>query len=454
MHVFRRARIPLACLPLSLQACAGGQDPRVEPWLECDLSIDGERIVTVVPTASMATATSPSPAIRNTGAETTDLAGSVVFPGLLDVHTHLDKAHTWHRAPNPRGEFWDAIKVLDQDSQLWTEEDLYRRAQFALRSAHAHGTIAIRTHLDTGREVGERSHRVMERMRAEWESRIELQTISLCSLAAFLSPAEAARIVEVSGRHKATALGGFPQPNPDLAKQYDGLMAAARELGVGLDLHVDESGLAHAECLRAAAEAVLRNRFPFPVACGHTCSLAVQDPARAASTVDLVKAAGIHIIALPLCNLYLQGRMRAPAGPSGELGSPRTPRWRGVTLLHELMDAGVTVACGSDNVRDAFYAWGDLDAMEVYQESVRIAHLDTRLPESPAVVTTGPARIMGLDTRGYGRVAPGSPADLLVFPARTFNELLARPASARRLIHGESFRSRLVPDYAELAAVP
>ena len=157
-----------------------------------------------------------------------------------------------------------------------------------------------------------------------------------------------------------------------------------------------------------------------------------------------------HIISLPLCNLYLQGRARGSADVITQVpGPPLTPRWRGITLLHEFMEAGVTVACGSDNVRDAFYAWGDLDAMEVYQESIRIAHLDTRLAASAAVVTTGPARIMGLHTQGYGTVAPGAPADLVVFPARTFNELLARPAADRRLIHGEAFRPRIVPEYAE-----
>ncbi|MFO1446825.1 MAG: cytosine deaminase [Opitutaceae bacterium] len=448
MHLFRRARIPLACLPPTLQAPPDGSDPRLEPWAECDVTVSDEEIVSVVPSHR-----TPATAASSASLSTTDLQGVLVFPGLIDVHTHLDKAHTWHRAPNPTGEFWDAIQALGNDSKRWTEADILHRAGFALRSAYAHGTVALRTHIDTGAgAVGEPGHAAMQRLRQEWKGRIHLQTVSLCNLAAFAN-GESRRIVELTARYGATALGGFPQPNPDLPRQYDALMAAARELGVGLDLHVDESGLAHAECLRAAAEAVLRNRFPNPVACGHNCSLAIQDPARAASTIDLVREAGIHIISLPLCNLYLQGRSRAPAA-AGSLsaGPAQTPRWRGVTLLHEFMEAGVTVASGSDNVRDAFYAWGDLDAMEVYHQSVRIAHLDTRLDASPAVVTTGPARIMGLLSRGYGTVAPGAPADLIVFPARTFNELLARPAADRRLIHGEAFRPRQIPDYAELGS--
>lgn len=433
MHALLHARVPLACLPPSLAAFTPASP--VEPWLACDILIEGNRITAVTPHAPAA------PHSSSPGCSATDLAGSLVFPGLLDAHTHLDKAHTWDRAPNPRGEFWDAIRILQEDKIHWSQEDLFRRARFALRRAWAHGTVALRTHVDTSPSAGDAAHEVMRQLRREWAGRVELQTVSLCHLKAF-AHGEATRVVEMTARHHATALGGFPQPNPDLPRQLDSLFAAARELGLGLDLHIDESGLTHAECLRATAEAVLRHEFPHPVTCGHNCSLAIQDPARARDTIDLVRRAGIHIVSLPLCNLYLQGRVTHPDQ------SPGTPAWRGVTLVHELLDAGVTVACASDNVRDAFYAWGDLDLLEVFAQSIRIIHLDTRMAAAPSVVTTAPAAIMGLPD--CGRVAPGARANLVVAEARSFSELLAAPGAPRRLIHGETFRERLPPPYSEL----
>jgi cytosine deaminase len=425
--LLRRARVPLACLPATGFTAS---DPLNEPWAEVDIALDADRILAVT----------PSTPVSDSAADTSDLAGALVFPGLLDCHTHLDKTHTWHRAPNPTGEFWDAITALHADSARWTEEDVYRRASFALETAYAQGTVALRTHLDSGGAVGPAAFAAINRLRREWAGRIQLQTVSLCGLQAF-AEGEGSRIVELTAKSGATALGGFPQPNPDLPRQLDSLMAAARELGIGLDLHVDESGLVHAECLRATAEAVLRNQFPHPVACGHNCSLAVQDPARAASTLDLVKQAGIRLISLPLCNLYLQGRDRTG-------GTPRTPRWRGLTLLHEAMELGIPVACASDNVRDAFYAWGDYDLLEVFAQSIRIGHLDTRLAAAASVVTTGPADVMGLPD--HGRVAPGAIGALVVTAATSFNELLARPAAPRRLVReGKLFRPAL-PDYAAL----
>lgn len=433
----RRARVPLACLPSGFVAA----DSANEPWAEVDILLDAERICSVAPASPLADASA---------SEVHDLAGALVFPGLLDCHTHLDKTHTWHRAPNATGEFWDAITALHADSARWTEEDVYRRASFALETAYAQGTVALRTHLDTGGKIEPAAFTAIKRLAREWAGRIELQTVSLCSLQAF-ADGEGARIVELTGKHGATALGGFPQPNPDLPRQLDSLMAAARELGIGLDLHVDESGLTHAECLRATAEAVLRNQFPHPVACGHNCSLAVQDPARAASTLDLVKEAGIRLISLPLCNLYLQGRDRAPASsgsPAGAKGPPRTPRWRGLTLLHEAMDRGIPVACASDNVRDAFFAWGDYDLLEVFAQSVRIGHLDTRLADAPSIITTGPADIMGLSD--LGRIVRGARAALVVTPATTFNEFLARPAAPRRLVRDGRLFTPSLPAYSSL----
>jgi cytosine deaminase len=439
MHTFRRARIPIACLPPPLNSVASPDAELLEPWRECDVSVDGRHIVSVHASEDWLGADESS-------TDVTDLGGLLVFPGLLEVHTHLDKCHTWDRSPGRHSDFWESLGILGADSARWDEEDVYRRADFALRTTWAHGTNALRSHIDTGRRVGVGSHAAMDRLRTEWKGRVELQTVSLFSFTEFFGGG-ADRCIELTAKHHATAMGGFPQPNPDLARQLDTVMAAAHELGIGLDLHVDESGIEGAECLRATAEAVLRNQFPHPVACGHNCSLSVQDPKRARDTIGLVKEAGIAIISLPLTNLHLQGRARGPAAPGEMFGRPRTPQWRGLTLIHECIDAGVTVACGGDNVRDAFIGWGDFDIVEVYVESVRLAHLDTRLAFSPTVVTTAPAKIMNLP--GYGKVAPGSPADMIVFSARKLNSLLARPSTPRRLIHGEGFREAALPDYDE-----
>jgi len=433
MLLVRRARVPVALLPASM--VSDPIDP-LEPAQLCDITIAGNAITAVSP----ASASAPLPD-SDSSATVIDVAGALVIPAFVDAHVHLDKTHTWHRAPNRSATFMDALESLHRDSVNWTEADLLRRARFALRCAWAHGTRAIRTHLDTG-PLSEISHATMAALRTEWRGRITLQTVPLGGGPAYAT-SDGERIADLALRHGATALGGFFTMSAELPTQLDRLLAIARDRGVGIDLHVDENGDANAEVLRHVAEAVLRSEFPFPVICGHCCSLATQPIERARSTIALVKAARIGIISLPLCNLYLQDRR----GAGNDF--PRSPLWRGLTLIRDFLDAGVPVACASDNVRDAFYAFGDYNLAEVYTQSVRLAHLDgPGLCDSINVVTRTAADLIGLPDLGH--IAPGARAHLNVFSTHRFSELLSRPDAARRCIDGESVHQPTLPDFSEL----
>ena len=396
-----------------------------------DVAIDGDRVVSV-----SAHNDRPPPA----GCRAVDLAGRIVLPAFVDAHVHLDKAHTWDRAPNRTGRFAEALETLAADKANWTRADLLRRGGFALRCAWEHGTRLMRTHVDTWLPGGEVNHAAMAELREEWRGRIELQTVPLTGIANY-GGAEGEAIADLAMKHGAGALGGWSPMSAELPRQLDRLLAIAADRGVGVDLHVDENGRPEEEVLRLLSEAVLRTRFAHPVVCGHCCSLSVQEPDRQRSTIARVREAGIRVVSLPLCNLYLQGR--------GDGGAPATPRWRGITLIHELIDAGVPVACASDNVRDAFHAFGDLDASEVLIESIRLAHLDTRLGEALRLVTSAAADLLGRPE--MGRIGTGAPSRLVVFPARCLSEFLSRPGSPRQLVDGEKIRDACPPSYEELS---
>jgi cytosine/creatinine deaminase len=150
-------------------------------------------------------------------------------------------------------------------------------------------------------------------------------------------------------------------------------------------------------------------------------SLAAQAPEDLEESLALAARAGITIVSLPLVNEWTQDR-----SPTGT----RTPRWRGVTALHEAAAAGVAVALASDNTRDQFYQYGDLDMLEVFNQGVRMAHLDRPIARWPAAVTATPAAAMHLGGSA-GRILEGGTADLVLFRARRFSELLSRPQTDR-----------------------
>ena len=414
------ARVPL-CLLDGEFADAGDGLARV------DIDIADGRVVEI----SAAEAKVP-PA----GARLLDQDGGQVWPGFVDLHTHLDKGHIWPRAENPDGTFDAALLATRADREAnWSAEDVRRRFEFGLRCAHAHGTVAIRTHLDSLPPQHAISWPVFRELRAEWADRIALQAVSLVTPDEFQSPfGEAlADLVAESGG----VLGCVTFMIPGLDRVLDRIMALATERGLDLDFHVDESLDPGACSLHQIALAVLRNRFAGRVLCGHCCSLTVQPEDEVERTLALVREAGLAVVGLPMCNLYLQDR--APG---------RTPRWRGATLLHELAARDVPVALASDNCRDPFYGYGDHDVLEVFREATRIAHLDRPVGSWPAAVTRTPAEIMGMPERG--RIAPGAPADLVLFRARSFSELLSRPQADRTVLRAGRPIDPTPPDYREL----
>jgi cytosine deaminase len=188
--------------------------------------------------------------------------------------------------------------------------------------------------------------------------------------------------------------------------------------------------------LRMIAETVIAAGFGAPVTVGHCCSLSVQPEAEAMETLDIVAQAGLNVVSLPMCNLYLQDR-----------GAGRTPRRRGVTLVHEMAARGIPVAFASDNTRDPFYAYGDLDMVEVMREATRIVHLDHSRDDWARAFTTTPAAICGFAPNA---LRPGDPADIVLFRARGWTELFARPQSDRTVLRAGRQIDRTLPDYAEL----
>ena len=107
----------------------------------------------------------------------------VVLPGFVDCHTHIDKGHIWPRKPNPDGSFMGSLlSVGDDRAARWSAADVSRRMDFSLRTAYAHGTKALRTHLDSVAPQEEISWPVFEEMRERWAGRIELQAACLTVL--------------------------------------------------------------------------------------------------------------------------------------------------------------------------------------------------------------------------------------------------------------------------------
>lgn len=395
---------------------------------------------------------------------TLNLRQGIVWCSFVDIHTHLDKGHVWERSPNLSGSFSEAMQRVQSDQKYhWQPEEVHRRMEFGLKCSYAHGTQAIRTHLDAIGPQLQFSLEAFNSLRHKWRDRLTLQAVPLMPIEQFSTPMGEKLADQFAELEDGGVLGGLVLMSEGLDRSLDRVFAIAKERQMNLDFHTDESGNPNDMTLRHVAQAALRNDFSGQVVCGHCCSLSMQSPTTVLQTLALVKEARIGIVSLPMCNLYLQDRNQE-ASERGQLSredSPdwqaalqwqqlksHTPRWRGVTLLHELKHLGIPIAVASDNCRDPFYAFGDHDGLEVFTQAVRIAHLDAPYGDWCRIATTTPADLMGLPTRG--RISVGLPADFILYRARFFSELLSRSQHDRVVLRAGQPIDTTLPDYAEL----
>src|SRR5262249_16868071 len=135
--------------------------------------------------------------------------------------------------------------VMADRSANWSRDDVQKRMDFTLRCAFAHGTGALRTHLDSYPGQTAISWPLFAEMRETWKGCITLQAVALFPIDRCMTDEADFRFtVETVAKHGGilgglTFLGEAPSAKSDAA--LDKIFEAAIANGLDLDFHVDES---------------------------------------------------------------------------------------------------------------------------------------------------------------------------------------------------------------------
>lgn len=353
------------------------------------------------------------------GPTTYDLGGWLVLPAPAEPHAHLDKAHLSDRFPYSGGDLADSIEQIREAYSDIERTDILVRARRSAREALAHGCTAIRTHADCGDGIGLQAVEALLALRSELAGLVDVTVTALPNPQVTGSAGRVNRdAIEASIALGVDAVGGCPTLDRDPSAAIDLYLRIAREAGLGLDLHVDETLDPAANSLHLLARRVIDTGFPHLVSASHCLSLGTQPPAERDATIELVREAGLHVVACPQTNLMLQGRGDTP-GP------------RGLAPIALLQFQSVSVAAGGDNSRDPFNPLGRHDPLETASLLVAAAHLAPS--DAYAAISTGARRAMGHAPNGP---AVGLRADLLAVPSRDVADLIATATQDRVVIRG------------------
>jgi cytosine deaminase len=345
------------------------------------------------------------------------LSGYLLLPAPADPHAHLDTALLGGTAPNLTGDLAGGVDAWLRRQASVDHEEFERRAVEGVQLAVSHGVTALRSHVGIYEPIGLRAVEALLAVKDRVRDLVDLQLVALTVRLTGPPAAHLLAMTRAALEMGVDVVGGCPHLDPDPERYHELVLSLGSEFERPVDLHTDETVDPSVLYLPHLADLVQRSHFPHGVTAGHCVSLGVQPPEVTERVAQRVADAGMAIVCNPQTNLWLQGRGHATSPP------------RGLTALRTLLDAGATVAGGSDNLRDPFNPLGRADPLETASLLVTAGHLTVE--EAYRAVSAGARAAMGLPEV---RVERGHPAELLAVEAGDLAEAIAGGTS-RIAIH-------------------
>ncbi|HET9615201.1 MAG TPA: cytosine deaminase [Candidatus Limnocylindrales bacterium] len=361
-------------------------------------------------------------AIAPDGRPELDAAGRLLSPPLVDPHVHLDAVLTVGEPRyNESGTLIEGILTWAERKQSLTHDDVKARARQAILWEVAQGTGFIRSHVDVC-DPSLTALRALIELRGELHDLVELQLIAFPQdgILSFPNGKELMREAMALG---CDVIGGIPHyewTREDGVEEVHFLFDLARETGAPIDLHCDETDDEQSRFLEVVAARTMRDGMAGRVVAGHTTAMGSYNDAYAFKLLQILKRAGVTIVANPLDNVVLQGRFDT------------YPKRRGMTRVKELDAAGVNVACGHDSIMDPWYPLGRGSMLDALSMLVHVAQMSgrTELFRAYEMVTMNPARAAGLDWA----VKEGGRANFVVFDCADEAEAIRLRPAARWVV--------------------
>ena len=184
-----------------------------------------------------------------------------------------------------------------------------------------------------------------------------------------------------------------------------------------MDVHCDEIDDEASRGLETVAARALELGLYDRVTASHTTAMHSYNNAYVLRLMRLLKMSKINFVANPLVNTHLQGR------------ADTYPKRRGVTRVKELLETGINVFFGQDDIFDPWYPLGCGSLRDVVFLGLHVCQMMgyEEIMNSYRLITHNAARTLHIGER-YG-IECGKPANFIVLDAENYYEALIRDAA-------------------------
>ena len=353
-----------------------------------------------------------------------DAGGRLLSPSLVDPHIHLDTVLTvGEPRHNETGTLIEGILTWAERKKTLSHEDVKARAREAIRWEVALGTGLIRSHVDVC-DPNLTALRALIELREEVRDIVDLELIAFPQDGVLAFP-QGKELMRTAMELGCDVVGGIPHyewTREDGVEEVHFAFDLAREFGRPLDLHCDETDDDQSRFLETVLARTMRDGMQGRVFASHTTAMGSYNDAYMFKLIQIMKRAGVTIVANPLTNVVLQGRFDS------------YPKRRGMARVKELDAEGVRVACGHDCIMDPWYPIGTGSMLDAVHMLVHVGHMTGRdeLFRAFEMITTNPLAASG---RNWA-IEEGRPANFVVLDCADEAEAIRLRPPPRWVVRG------------------
>jgi len=364
--------------------------------------------------------------VAGKGGREIDAAGSLVLPGLFNLHLHADKCLLGEiMRPNLSGTLPEAIEITNDFKRKYDPAEVAERASRAIEVGVKNGTTFFRLFADVGTIGRLRAARGLLLAREKFGGYCDIQVVAFPQEGIVRDPG-AAELLDEAMKEGCDIVGGLPwyeYTDAEAREHIDICFDIAKRYDRDIHMLVDDTDDENSRSLEYLALKTMRENFHGRVAASHCGAMAAYNDVYAAKIVDMVATAGVTISVNAHINLVCSARL------------DREPRRRGIARVKELLTRGANVVTSQDDVNDPYYPFGKPDPLECVSMIAHVAQLTLphELEQAMSMVTENAAKAARVDEYG---IAPGKRADLVVVGAPSVHEAIRLQPLRRHVIKG------------------
>ena len=277
--------------------------------------------------------------------------------GMVSAHAHLDRAFTvneenWKQSMALMEEKWKLVDEIRKKNAS-NPEGFKTRVRGVLDMMIENGVSVFRTHVDTDLNTGLSIVESLVQLRDEYEGKIVLQLIAHPSQGFLLDDKSGHDQAKIDVFEKACAMcdgvGGLPSADRELIggfgleKHLDVVFGIAKNLGKKLEVHIDQENNPLEKDSSVLIEKVREHHYEGKVGFLHLISLAAQEKSYRDRVIADLADIGASVIVCPSAALGMK-----------QHDDKMAPLHNSIAPVPELMEAGVNVCFGFDNISDVY----------------------------------------------------------------------------------------------------